>query len=87
MILRIIIDIVQLYLIIIFIRVVLSWIPIDPWSRWSRAVTLVDRVTDPVLVPIRRMLPPFRIGGGALDLSPLIVVVGLEIVLSVLRRA
>jgi YggT family protein len=50
-------------------------------------VTLVDRVTDPVLVPIRRMLPPFRIGGGALDLSPLIVVVGLEIVLSVLRRA
>jgi YggT family protein len=84
-ILRIIIDIVQLYLVLIFIRIVMSWIPVDPWSRWAKYVRWLDRATDPVLVPVRRIIPPLRIGGGAVDISPMIVIVALEILLGVLR--
>jgi YggT family protein len=42
-------------------------------------------VTDPVLVPLRRVLPPMTVGGMGLDLSPLIVIVVIEILLNILR--
>ena len=41
-------------------------------------------ITDPVLAPVRRILPPARIGGGAVDLSPLIVCVAVFIILGLL---
>ncbi len=82
---RIVIDLVQLYLACIFIRIVLSWFPINPWSKGAKAVRFLERITDPVLVPVRRLVPPLRVGGAALDLSPLIVLIGLQVVLSVLR--
>ncbi|MDA8035171.1 MAG: YggT family protein [Actinomycetota bacterium] len=88
MIVRILIDVVQAYLVVLLVRIVLTWFPINPWSRLSRVVRVLGAVTDPVLVPVRRVLPPLRLGGGgaALDLSPLAVFIALEIVLSVLRR-
>jgi YggT family protein len=52
-------------------------------GRFERAL---GRFTDPVLAPIRRVVPPLRVGGGAIDLSPLVVLVGLEILVSVLAR-
>lgn len=86
MILRIIIDVVQAYLVVLLVRIVLTWFPIHPWSRFARVVRVLARLTDPVLVPVRRVLPPLRLGSGAaLDLSPLVVFFGLEILLSVLR--
>ncbi len=85
MILRIVIDLVQLYILILFVRIIASWFPINPFSRVARALRVVAAITDPILVPVRRLLPPLRIGAGALDLSPLIVFVALEILLSVLR--
>lgn len=86
MILRIVIDVVQAYLVVLLVRIVLTWFPINPWSRLARVVRVLARLTDPVLVPVRRALPPLRLGGGAaIDLSPLVVFFGLEILLSVLR--
>ena len=88
MIVRILIDVVQAYLVVLLVRIVLTWFPINPWSRLARVVRWLSAVTDPVLVPVRRVLPPLRLGGGgaALDLSPLVVFIALEIVLSILRR-
>jgi YggT family protein len=63
----------------------MSWFPINPWSKGVRYVRVLERVTDPVLVPIRRLIPPLRIGGGALDLSPMIVILAIEILISTLR--
>jgi YggT family protein len=37
-------------------------------------------LTEPVLGPIRRVLPPMRLGGMGLDLSPIIVLIGLQII-------
>jgi YggT family protein len=43
------------------------------------------RVTEPVLEPVRRLLPPWKTGG--LDLSPLIVLIAIQFVERVVLRA
>lgn len=61
------------YLAIIFIRILLSWIPRLPYNRYLQAVVnFVHEVTDPYLNIFRRILPPVGGGGFALDLSPII---------------
>jgi YggT family protein len=85
MIVRILIDLVQAYIFILFIRIIASWFPINPWSRAAKALRVVSAITDPILVPVRRVLPPLRVGGTALDLSPLVIFIALQILVSVLR--
>lgn len=86
MILRIVVDLIQLYIVVLLVRIVLTWFPTDPWSGMGRFERALGRFTDPVLAPIRRVVPPLRVGGGAIDLSPLVVLVVLEILVSVLAR-
>jgi len=59
-------DAVRLLTLLILVRAVLSWIPGVDYGH--PAIRLVMRITDPVLDPIRRVLPPM----GGLDLSPLV---------------
>ncbi len=82
---QIIADIIQAYLVVLLVRIVLTWFPIRPYSRAGRLVHYLALVTDPVLAPIRRVLPPLRVGAAAIDLSPIALFVILEILLSVLR--
>ncbi len=42
----------------------------------------LSRLIEPVMRPIRNVIPPLRVGGAALDLSPLILILGI----SILRR-
>jgi YggT family protein len=61
------------YLVLIFIRILLSWIPRMPYNRWlNMFLTFVTDVTDPYLNLFRRFIPALRVGPGALDLSPII---------------
>ncbi len=61
------------YLVLIFIRIIMSWIPRMPYNRYLSAVLgFVSDVTDPYLNLFRKFLPPVRIGPGALDLSPIV---------------
>lgn len=63
------------YIIIIFVRILLSWIPRMPYNPTLRTVVeFVYQVTDPYLNLFRRFLPPVGGGGFALDLSPIIAV-------------
>ncbi len=41
----------------------------------------LTKVIEPLMRPIRGIIPPVRIGGAALDLSPLILILGLNLVL------
>jgi YggT family protein len=84
-ILRIVVDLLQIYILVLVVRIILTWFPTDPWSGMGRFERALGRVTDPVLAPVRRILPPLRVGAGAIDLSPIIVLVVLEILVSVLR--
>jgi YggT family protein len=78
------------YLILIFIRILMSWIPRMPYNRYLAAfLKFVTDVTDPYLNIFRRILPPVRMGPGALDLSPIVatfvLIIVTEIVVGVVR--
>jgi YggT family protein len=64
------------YIILIFIRVLLTWIPRIPYNPYLRAVvSFVERTTDPYLNAFRAFLKPVGFGGMALDLSPIIAII------------
>ncbi len=64
-----VIDIVLLsYMVIIVARAVISWVNPDPYNQ---IVIILYRLTEPVLGPIRRILPIRNIG---IDFSPFIVI-------------
>ncbi len=53
----------------IIVRAILSWFPLSPDGVMSRVASVLNTVTEPVLGPVRRVMP--RI--GVFDLSPLVV--------------
>jgi YggT family protein len=68
------------YLILIFVRILMSWIPRIPYNPiLSAVINFVQEVTDPYLRLFRRFLPPVGGGGFALDLSPIIATIVLII--------
>jgi YggT family protein len=73
------------YWIILFVRVLSSWFPIPPSGTIARLMSFVYDVTEPVLRPLRNLLPPIRMGAMALDLSPIIVFIVLSILLGYLH--
>ena len=72
---------IQVYEFLLLIRVLLSWINVDPYRPVidHPVVDILQRITDPVLAPLRRLIPPI---GGAVDISPVVAL----IILEVLRR-
>jgi YggT family protein len=64
------------YIILILLNVLISWVPRMPYNRALRAtLDFVKETTDPYLNLFRRVLPPLGGGGMALDLSPMIGVI------------
>lgn len=64
---------IQLYMLVIFARIIMSWVPPTPGTTYARIFEAFDRATEPVLAPVRAMLPPMRMGTMGLDLSPIVV--------------
>ncbi|HEY5816763.1 MAG TPA: YggT family protein [Solirubrobacterales bacterium] len=72
------------YIILILIRVLLSWIPRMPYNPTLRAVLdFITETTDPYLNLFRRIIPPIGGGGFGLDLSPMIGLIVLFIARSI----
>ncbi|MFC7528247.1 YggT family protein [Actinoplanes sp. GCM10030250] len=72
--------------IVLIARAVLDWSvalagPAMPGSFRSRAMDGVHRITEPMLAPVRRILPPLRVGGVSIDLAFIV----LFVVIGVLR--
>jgi YggT family protein len=64
------------YIILIFVNILSSWVPRMPYNPWLRAVLdFVQQTTNPYLNIFRRVLPPIGGGGFALDLSPIIGII------------
>ncbi len=78
-------QVVQIYVYIVLISIILSWFRVPGDHPVAAVQRGVSRLVDPVLAPIRRMLPPVRIGGMGLDLSPIILILGLQFLLAVIR--
>jgi YggT family protein len=66
---RILFDILSLA---IFVRVLLSWFNINPFNPF---IALLDQITEPVLAPLRRFIPPI----GGLDITPIVALFLLQI--------
>ncbi len=68
------------YIILILIRVLMSWIPRMPYNPTLRSVLdFITETTDPYLNLFRRIIPPIGGGGLGLDLSPMIGIIVLVI--------
>lgn len=79
---RIIKTLLDVFSFILVIRIVLSWVHSRPGGFLADVADVVFSLTEPLLAPIRKIIPPIAMGMGYLDLSPLILMV----LLSLLRR-
>ena len=72
-------SLVSLYSFIFFVRVLLTWIPgLDPYNP---IVQFLHQITDPVMEPARRIIPPI----GMIDISPIVVMVVMSILAQILQ--
>ncbi len=81
--------VLYLYLLVLFARLILSWVQVlsRDWRPRGLVLVLAEFVftlTDPPLVALRKVLPPVRIGGIALDLAFLVLVLVIYIALAVI---
>jgi YggT family protein len=72
----------NLYLIALFGRIILSWFPMEPGTPMASVYSFLFTVTEPVLGPLRRAIPAVGGGGFRLDLSPIIVLIAIRIIQS-----
>lgn len=62
----------DLYSLVLFVAVILSWINLPDDNPFVR---IVRQLTEPVLAPLRKVLPPL----GGLDLSPIVLLLGIRL--------
>lgn len=72
-------NFLSIYLILIFIRILLSWFPNVNWS--NPFFSILSQLTDPYLNIFRSIIPPL----GGIDLSPILGIILLQVVTSVLQ--
>ncbi len=66
MIIVLLVRLLDLYGLILFIRILSSWVNPDPHSQ---IMQFLRAATDPILLPLRRIIPPL---GGMIDISPMV---------------
>ena len=69
----------QILTVAIIIRALLSWFPID---RSNPLITILDQITEPVLAPLRRIIPTI----GMIDITPLVAILLLQLLQSIVAR-
>jgi YggT family protein len=77
--------------IILVARIVLDWAvilagPPAYGSLRAKLTSVIYRLTEPLLAPVRRFIPPLRMGGVAIDLSFIVVLVVISILRSFVTR-
>jgi uncharacterized protein YggT (Ycf19 family) len=74
-------DVIELYIWVLIVTALLSWLPTTS-SQGGLVATkrVLANLTEPVLRPLRSMLPRPNFGGVGIDLSVLVAVIGLEII-------
>lgn len=80
-------DLVWAFVIVLILRALLSWIPVRSGSPVIPVQRVLAALTEPVLRPVRRLLKPVRMGGMAIDLSILVVILVAELLVIPLLRS
>jgi YggT family protein len=74
-------QLITMYEFLVIASVIMSWLIgfgiVNPYNQIARAIwNFLQAITEPALAPIRRMLPDF----GGIDISPIVLLLGLEAV-------
>jgi YggT family protein len=77
---------IELYALLVVARMIMSWFPLPPGSRWEPVFGFVYSATEPPLAAIRSVVPPVRLGMAALDLSPLLLLLALQLISAIVIR-
>jgi YggT family protein len=72
----------DLYVIVIIAAALITWVRPNPYNP---IVRFLRQITEPVLRPVRQLVPPEKLGG--LDISPIIVIVIIRWIVPVILRA
>ena len=78
---QLLLMILQVYLLCIFARIILSWFPVSPGSPIASVMSFLYAITEPILGPIRNALPSI----GMFDLSPIVVIIGIQVLMRVIQ--
>ena len=78
-------------IVLLLARFVLDWVQLlaRSWRPQGWVAALCEAlysITDPPLRAVRGVIPPIRLGGAALDLSPMILLIGIWIVMTIVER-
>jgi len=64
----------------IIARALVSWLPID---RYHPAIQLLDSITEPILAPLRRVIPPV----GMMDITPIVALILMQVIQALIQNA
>jgi YggT family protein len=81
---NILVTILEIYFYAVLAWVILSWVQVSSTHPLGRVQAFLDRIIYPVILPLRRVIPPIRLGGGALDLSPIVLLIGIRILIRII---
>ena len=71
-------DLLQVYVLVLVARAIMSWFPVRPDSGLVPVMRAMDTIINPLLMPLRRVIPPL----GMFDMSYLVLVIIVEVVAS-----
>lgn len=64
----------------IIARALVSWLPVD---RYHPVIRILDQITEPILAPLRRYIPPI---GGMMDITPIVALILIQILQAIVHR-
>lgn len=76
-------KLISLEELLIFVRVIMTWVPVPRNKFTSPIIKFIYQVTEPILGIFRGMIPVVGVGGFGIDLSPLLSILVLEILRNV----
>ena len=79
---RVLCALLEAYIVVLILRAILSWFPIRPGTTMAAISRLLTDLTEPVIAPVRRMIPP----AGMFDIAFMAVFFGLLILHSIVCR-
>ena len=77
------VQVINLYILVLIARIVLSWFPVTPGTAMAGVNDFLRSLTEPLLAPLRRALPRT----GMFDLSPMVLTFGLVLLAQAIASA
>ena len=75
-------QLLYLFTYVVIARILLSWFPLQPGGIPAQIFSFTYTITEPVLGPVRRAIPAI----GMFDLSPIVVIIGIQLLMRVIER-